>query len=188
MINQKGLPRLSYQAGNTLLASLRFFSWVKSLKRQRRNRKACQHHNECDCQLGCASSENKHFRNRSKPVSSPDYGGKHRLQTTDQKESWRQAPSLTNWLPTLWVAELVSSFFVQGESDTFRVRRTAKLQKSQCMGRGGHPYCNRGWNTAPATATERIQPPQQLSTTLQSYLAGSAQVLQPQYPISGASG
>ena len=114
-----------------MLASLRFFSWVKSLKRQRRNRKACQHHNECDCQLGYASSENKHFRNRSKPVSSPDYGGKHRLQTTDQKESWRQAPSLTNWLPTLWVAELVSSFFVQGESDTFRVRRTAKLQKSQ---------------------------------------------------------
>lgn len=28
----------------------------------------------------------------------------------------------------MWVAELVSSFLVQGESDTFRVRRTASLE------------------------------------------------------------
>ena len=30
--------------------------------------------------------------------------------------------------PTVWVAELVSSFFVQGESDTFRVRRIASFE------------------------------------------------------------
>jgi len=77
--------------------------------------------------------------------------------------------------------------YLAGSAQVLQPQYPITGASGQCCGSGNEAKA-RGTTCAPATATGRIQLPHQPSTTVQSYLAGSAQVLQPQYPITGASG